>query len=178
MTLPLLLSLADELETLSTRSYADDFGFGLYPHRHYHAYGPRNHGWLQRHHKMDSDRPLTKVEKDGFQVTMDVQQFKPEELTVKVVGDFIVVEGQHEEREDEHGFISRHFVRRYALPKGYDSEQIASTLSSDGILAIKVLPATSESSKERVIEIQQTGVSHFGIKDNDSVEDEQNDASE
>ncbi|XP_055384166.1 uncharacterized protein LOC129613881 [Condylostylus longicornis] len=35
-TFPLLMSLADELDNLTTRSYLDDFGLGFYPHRHYH----------------------------------------------------------------------------------------------------------------------------------------------
>jgi crystallin alpha B len=47
---------------------------------------------------------------------LDVQQFKPDELTVKTVNDYVVVEGKHEERQDEHGFISRQFQRRYKLP--------------------------------------------------------------
>ncbi len=44
------------------------------------------------------------------QVCLDVQQFKPEEVNVKTVDNFVVIEGKHEEKEDEHGYISRHFV--------------------------------------------------------------------
>ena len=47
----------------------------------------------------------------SLQVNLDVQQFKPEELTVKVADKFLVVEGKHEERSDEHGFVSRQFTR-------------------------------------------------------------------
>lgn len=44
-------------------------------------------------------------------MSLDVQQFKPEELKVRVVEGVVEVEGKHEERQDEHGSISRHFVR-------------------------------------------------------------------
>lgn len=29
----------------------------------------------------------------------------------------LIIEGRHDEREDEHGFIRRHFVRKYEIPK-------------------------------------------------------------
>lgn len=35
-----------------------------------------------------------KADKDKFQVILDVQQFKPEEINVKVVDKFVVVEGK------------------------------------------------------------------------------------
>ncbi|XP_046835842.1 protein lethal(2)essential for life-like isoform X1 [Vespa crabro] len=77
-----------------------------------------------------------KMEKDNFQVILDVQQFSPDEITVKTVEKNVVVEAKHEERQDEHGFISRHFVRRYVLPTDYDAINVTSTLSSDGVLTI------------------------------------------
>lgn len=65
-----------------------------------------------------------------------MQQFKPEEIKVKVVDDFIVVEGKHEERQDKHGYISRQFTRRYKLPPNVNLEAVKSSLSSDGVLSI------------------------------------------
>lgn len=37
---------------------------------------------------------MIKPDKDKFHVALDVQQFKPEEINVKVVDDYIVVEGE------------------------------------------------------------------------------------
>jgi crystallin alpha B len=86
-----------------------------------------------------------------------VQQFKPDELTVKTLDNFVVVEGKHEERQDEHGFISRQFQRRYRLPDDTEPEAVVSQLSSDGVLTIsapkKALPL---SANERVIPVTQT----------------------
>lgn len=77
------------------------------------------------------------VDKDQFQANIDVQQFKPEEITVKLEGDStVIVEGKHEEKQDEHGYISRQFVRRYVLPADCDIQKLKSKLSSDGVLII------------------------------------------
>lgn len=75
-------------------------------------------------------------DKNNFKVNLDVQQFKPEEVNVKVVNGYVVVEGKHEERSDEHGYISRQFTRRYKLPENVDPNMITSTLSSDGVLSV------------------------------------------
>lgn len=95
---------------------------------------------------------------DNFKVVIDVRQFKPEEITVKVVGRCIVVEAKHEEKRDEHGSISRQFLRKYLLPDRADLDEVSSTVSSDGILIITAsLKKRPEEPKERVIKIQQTG---------------------
>lgn len=108
-------------------------------------------------HRQDSGSTVN-VASDKFQINLDVQQFSPEEISVKVTENSILVEGKHEEKQDEHGYISRHFVRRYALPAEHDSNQVESSLSSDGILTIsakkKVHP---EPEGLRTIQIVQTG---------------------
>ena len=71
-----------------------------------------------------------------LQVNLDVQQFKPDQLNVKVVDNTVVIDGKHEERQDEHGFISRQFQRRYVLPDNVDPATVISSLSSDGVLTI------------------------------------------
>ena len=75
-------------------------------------------------------------DKDKFQVIVDVQQFSPEEIQVKTVDNSIVIEGKHEEKKDEHGYVSRQFSRRYVLPQGHDIGNVQSSLSSDGVLTI------------------------------------------
>ncbi|XP_046399286.1 heat shock protein 23-like [Ischnura elegans] len=99
------------------------------------------------------------LDKEGFQIKLDVQQFAPEEISVKTVDDHIVVEGKHEEKEDEHGFVYRHFVRRYAIPEGVKADAMTSSLSSDGVLTICAPKLEAiKGGNERVINIVQTGM--------------------
>lgn len=97
-------------------------------------------------------------DKDKFQVNIDVQQFAPNEITVKTSGDdTVIVEGKHEERPDEHGYISRQFTRRYVLPKGHDINQVVSNLSSDGVLTITAPKTGKQAIEQKTIPIQHTG---------------------
>ncbi|XP_017883750.1 protein lethal(2)essential for life-like [Ceratina calcarata] len=99
------------------------------------------------------------ADKNKFQVTLDVQQFAPEEVSVKVVGKNVIVEGKHEEKQDEHGWISRQFVRKYLVPDQCDIDQLKSSLSSDGVLTITAPRKEPEpqSKNERIIQIENTG---------------------
>ncbi|KAG8232746.1 hypothetical protein J437_LFUL012991 [Ladona fulva] len=96
-------------------------------------------------------------DKEGFHVVIDVQHFTPDEITVKNVDNHLVIEGKHEEKKDEHGFISRHFLRRYKLPKDVQPEAITSKLSSDGVLCILAPKAPVVEGNVRTIPIQTTG---------------------
>ncbi|XP_011868589.1 PREDICTED: protein lethal(2)essential for life-like [Vollenhovia emeryi] len=97
-----------------------------------------------------------KADKDKFHVVLDVQQFKPTEINVKVVGKYVVVEAKHEEKQDEHGWVSRNFVRRYMIPEQCDIDQVTSSLSSDGLLSITA-PRKDQAQNERSIKIEHTG---------------------
>lgn len=114
--------------------------------------------WGRLLQRQDSGSTIS-ADKDKFQVILDVQQFTPSEITVKTSGNSIIVEGKHEEKQDEHGFVSRHFVRRYVLPGDHEATDVVSSLSSDGILTVtapkkQVLPAG-----ERIVPITPTGPS-------------------
>lgn len=168
---------------MSGRHHWDDFGDDFY-------WAPRLDPLLGRHSITDSDflnsswngyrrhwlRPRYEDTnrlssafnsgRDAYQVCLDVHQFAPDELSVKTVDESVVVEGRHEEKEDKHGYISRHFKRRYVIPAGYDLEHVYSTLSSDGVLTVrapKIVPERDEP-VERIIPIQQTGPAHLPVQ--------------
>lgn len=88
---------------------------------------------------------------------LDVQQFSPDEISVKTVDNQVVVEAKHEEKQDEHGYISRHFIRRYVLPPSHDLVNVASTLSSDGVLTI------TAPKKVRSIEQRQSALTSVSL---------------
>ena len=105
--------------------------------------------------------------KDGFQACVDVHHFQPSEISVKTMDHTIIIEGKHEERDDGHGSVTRHFVRKYVLPKDYDINGIHSTLSSDGVLTIKAPPPSTLSIGERHIQITHTNIpAHLSVKEN------------
>ncbi|XP_026880302.1 heat shock protein beta-6 [Electrophorus electricus] len=75
-------------------------------------------------------------DQSGFTVQLDVRHFNPEELLVKVTGDYIVVEGKHEQRKDGSGLVTRQFNRRYRIPDGVDTMALESAVSPEGMLVI------------------------------------------
>lgn len=117
------------------------------------------HGYLLRPRTMaamqSSGQSEVKNEKDKFQVMLNVSHFKPDEVEVKVVDDYVVIHGKHEEKTDEHGLIQREFTRRYMLPDGTEPETVKSSWSPDGILTIEAPKKAIEPppSNERVIPI-------------------------
>lgn len=150
-------------------SLFDPWRYALQTFDHHHGAS-----LLPRHHR-SSDIPalfnqyleelqkdfetVQKLDENGFHFKLDVQQFKPDEINVKLDENVVTVEGKHEERSDAHGTIERHFVRRFALPKGHvNMEELKSSLSSDGVLTITAPKLTqSIENKSRVIPIEQTG---------------------
>ncbi|KAI1297702.1 Protein lethal(2)essential for life [Halotydeus destructor] len=101
---------------------------------------PRN-AIAQRQFARQLSRPVTRAgqlsgfseiadDKDQFAVKVDVSHFGPAEITVKAIdGDTIVIEGRHEEKQDQHGYVSRQFSRRYTLPKDVEVNRITSSLT-------------------------------------------------
>ncbi|XP_015264062.1 PREDICTED: heat shock protein beta-6 [Gekko japonicus] len=106
-------------------------------------------------HIPDTGLSEVKLDKDKFSVHLDVKHFSPEELSVKVVGDHIKVHAKHEERPDEHGYISREFHRRYMIPKGVDLGSVTSALSPDGVLSITAPVAQGALPQEHTIPISR-----------------------
>lgn len=188
--LPLILDIADELTATPYRR--NNFGRHIHPneleiiadpgflqalgiprHQAECHYRPR---CLRKANKCGDAADLAITGKDGFQLCMDVKDFAPNEISVKTVDDTIVVEGKHEERQDQHGYISRQFTRRYTLPDGYDAKDVVSQLSSDGVLTVKAPPQPKaiEGNNVRVIQIQQTGPAHLNVCNQEKNEKKEN----
>lgn len=118
--------------------------------------------------------------KEDFQVSLDVHHFAPNEITVKIVDNSIVVEAKHEERSDDNnqeGYVSRHFTRRYVLPENYNINDVVSSLSSDGVLTVKapLKAIDTEAKNVREIPVQQTGPAHLNVAKPDKGEDASSD---
>lgn len=107
-------------------------------------------------HQVGGTTQVVERGQDKFQVVVDVQQFAPEEITVKTDDRYITIEGKHEEKQDQHGYISRQFVRRYALPQGYDIGHVKPSLSSDGVLTITAPRLALPAPGERIIVVTRS----------------------
>lgn len=112
--------------------------------------------WKQMSSILRDTGSTIKTDKDKFQINLDVQHFAPEDITVKTADGFLVIEGRHEEKQDEHGFVSRQFTRRYALPESCNVDAVESRLSSDGVLTV-MAPLSRPVTNERVVPVVQTG---------------------
>lgn len=92
----------------------------------------------------------------GFEVKLNVEKFKPEEITVKIVDNSIIIETKCERKTDNE-YLSSEYRRRIVLPSGFRAEDVISIISSDVVLTVKCAPASIVESSVRQIEIQQTG---------------------
>ncbi|KAM9841465.1 heat shock protein beta-1-like [Aulostomus maculatus] len=95
--------------------------------------------------------------RDSWRIKLDVNHFSPEEITITTKEGYLEISGNHEERQDEHGSVSRCFTRKYKLPPGVDLQHISSSLSADGVLSVEApVPGTSISGppSEIVIPVQ------------------------
>ncbi|CAK1546710.1 unnamed protein product [Leptosia nina] len=106
-----------------------------------------------------------KVDKDKWSINIDVQHFAPDEIAVKTADGFVVIEGKHEEKQDEHGFVSRHFVRRFKMPQEVNTEGIESRLSSDGVLSVLAPKKGDVQKGERSVPITHTGPVRKEVKE-------------
>ena len=91
-----------------------------------HLMGDYNENMISDHKKEVSDK--------HFRAQLDVSQFAPNEIKIIVAGRNLIIDGKHEERRDDYGFISRSFTRRYELPDDVDEQKMACKLSSEGKL--------------------------------------------
>ena len=82
-----------------------------------------------------------------FEVTLDVSEYKPEELKVTTVNNTLAIEGKHEAHKSDQdntpmstasgsSSVMRQFSRKWTLPTDADPNNVVSNLSSDGILMI------------------------------------------
>ncbi|KAK4298299.1 hypothetical protein Pmani_029339 [Petrolisthes manimaculis] len=96
-----------------------------------------------RSSKIDEDlyasQALQITEKEGkFQAVMDVKDFSPNDLQVRVVDDRVVVEGKYfKKSEDGSSTSSKSFYKEFTMPSTANIDLVATALSKDGVLTVK-----------------------------------------
>jgi len=76
--------------------------------------------------------------KEHFVVRIEIPNFSAEDISVRTVDDFLIIEGNHPEQKDGHGFISRSFSRKYFLPLNANRDEVRCELTSWGLLTVSV----------------------------------------
>lgn len=108
------------------------------------------------------DRQVMRIKEDDqkFEITLNVHDYRPEELKVRTQPDnTIIIEGKHEERAKDgkpgnsnYNAVLQQFSRQYTLPPSCVPHRVVSNLSRDGVL---VVTAPKDGNKDRNIPIRQ-----------------------
>jgi len=83
---------------------------------------------------------------EKFRVTLDVKGFNPENLSVKVIGRKLQIDGKQEDRDGE-DFFTKELRKAYDLPANASCEHMTSFLTAQGMLVVE-FPLMTEA-KER-----------------------------
>ncbi|KHJ75506.1 Hsp20/alpha crystallin family protein, partial [Oesophagostomum dentatum] len=89
---------------------------------------------------------------EKFAVSLDVSQFRPEELKVSLTDRTVTVQGKQESKDDN-SFMSRSFVRSWTLPEDVNTDELHSDLNDNGRLTIEA-PKFENSSRRKSIPIK------------------------
>jgi len=82
---------------------------------------------------------------DKFEVKLNVIDYKPSELNVKISNGMVTIEGMHEEKKTKNDeahhilreqFVSRNFTRTFRLPENVLEDKLECRLASDGQLIV------------------------------------------
>merc|ERR1712222_22460 len=122
------------------------------------AGGHKKHEALEERHKSErsvankqSDglpEPRIKNEKDKLEVQIDVSEYKPEDLDVKVENNQLVISAKQETKEAGGGTRTRVFEQKFSLPPGVDPASVKSNLTRDNVL---VVTAAKEGFQDRSV---------------------------
>ncbi|KHJ95921.1 Hsp20/alpha crystallin family protein [Oesophagostomum dentatum] len=86
---------------------------------------------------LTTDDFVTVVDDDKhFEVDLQAKSFKPEEVSVKTVGELVEIHLDHEAKGDDPMNVARNITRCYKLPPGIDTKTLKHHLDADGILHI------------------------------------------
>lgn len=85
--------------------------------------------------RRQDDAVVKRTETGGLQLSLNVTDFKPEELKIKLVDDHLVVEAENE-TSGENSYRKSHFKRWFRLPEDCKVDEIKSKLTADDKLVI------------------------------------------
>jgi len=124
-----------------------------------------------------SEDVSTTTDKSMFEVKLNVKNYKPDELDVKILNGIVTIEGKHEETKTYKGeegegkgkerclghqeFVFTHFKKSFVVPKNVIEEKLECKLTEDGHLVVSaplkaIEPAAPDQPAIRSIPINVT----------------------
>ncbi|XP_034834221.1 heat shock protein hsp-16.2-like [Maniola hyperantus] len=108
---------------------------------------------VEHEHGIEGVYSDAEVKADGkkVEVHLDVQNFSPEQIEVKTVGNEVTIEGKKEIKRDG-GWTKSHFERRFLLPEGFPPERVECHLDKG---KLKLIAFRAEPLPERKIQVKE-----------------------
>ncbi|XP_077983683.1 alpha-crystallin B chain-like [Glandiceps talaboti] len=92
---------------------------------------------------------------DKFQVSVNLSQFKPENIEVNIRGNRLQIHAKGEERGDDGMKAYREYSQQYLLPENVNMEAFTSNLSKEGVLTLEAPIEAVEAPEARNIPIHR-----------------------
>ncbi|XP_018414334.1 PREDICTED: heat shock protein beta-11-like [Nanorana parkeri] len=116
-----------------------------------------------------------KTIKDDYILSLDIQDFSPKELTVKLLGYKLLVSGAKESKMDDgkgsFSYKCQIFRKEADLPQDVKAEDISCTVTTDGHLQIQAFRAPLPSMQERTVPIQLPAASRPKVQSSECNKD-------
>ena len=113
------------------------------------------HGVLQIEAvKQQPDEEAMEDEDKKLSLKINLGNYKPEEVNVKLQGNGLVVTAEHKTEEDS-AYTYRHFKQYYTLPNEVDAGTLVSKFSQDGVLSIEAERKPMPANQDKDIEVQR-----------------------
>jgi HSP20 family molecular chaperone IbpA len=108
---------------------------------------------VDRYQRREPEALVRRTESGGLQLALDMSDYKPEDLKIKLVGDSLVVEAESESSGKD-SYKKSHFKRWFRLPEDVKVDEIKSKLTDGNRLVIDLPLSKPIESSERTIPIQ------------------------
>ncbi|XP_068118720.1 heat shock protein beta-11-like [Hyperolius riggenbachi] len=117
----------------------------------------------------------TKALEGDFVLTLELEDFPPQDLTVKLLGNKLLVSGAKESKNDDgkgsFSYKCQIFRKEADLPQDIRAEDISCTVTADGKLRINALHQPLPIMQERTVPIQLQGAAQPKIQSLEAAKD-------
>ncbi|XP_033113437.1 uncharacterized protein LOC117114019 [Anneissia japonica] len=97
---------------------------------------------------------LVQYDNRSFQATMDLSEYSPQEIQVKVKDRTVTVNANHREANNQGGFTQRSYSRQYTLPDDVNPNMVKCFINEKGELAVEAPRFQPISTHDRVVPIE------------------------